>query len=420
MTTLLKLKALKKKKGTTLARVLDAELSAYTSRAHACRRPSDLEEGSSRLVRALTPSPRRDAAGLPSPGRPQRSGRQLPSQRGKVLPQCSAIPSRPRKRQGHVSPRSKSRPEGSLGCRALRKHSVGDLRRNQPRRPPGRSATDTGSHVARPLAISAFGYSAFAGASGGLHWDPLARCSICPCCWRRRRRGKAQDGGQNARRLSEGQFKGNFSEILGSQWLCGCVVGPAGAPGSCGGWLRFGSAFRLREEARAPPPPWCAGWERPGLAARSPPGFGSRPARPGAGGGGRSGRAGPGRGGGTGERGRPRGRARGARRPRGAAAPGRGGNRAAQGFPGSCSGTWSPLASGLSGVLEGAAGPGHATPHTWPSPQATARRMFSGRKGSRRGRGARSGQPLRWPVLFASAPGLSWATLGASSDGFCC
>lgn len=100
-----------------------------------------------------------------------------------------------------------------------------------------------------------------------------------------------------------------------------------------GGRLRFRSACRLREEALAPPPPWCAGWERPGLAAGSPPGFGSRLARPGAGGGGRSGRAGPGRGGWTGERGPPRDRARGARRPRGAAAPGRGGNRAAQGFP---------------------------------------------------------------------------------------
>lgn len=64
-----------------------------------------------------------------------------------------------------------------------------------------------------------------AGSSGGLRWDPLFRRSTRPCCCGRRRRGKAQDGGQNARRISEGQFEGNFLEDFISQWVYHCHLG---------------------------------------------------------------------------------------------------------------------------------------------------------------------------------------------------
>lgn len=79
--------------------------------------------------------------------------------------------------------------------------------------------SDTGSHAVRRRSNSLSRQSSIQPCrrSGGLRADPLFRRSTRPRCCRRRRRGKAQDGGQNARRISEGQFKGNFLEDFVSQ-----------------------------------------------------------------------------------------------------------------------------------------------------------------------------------------------------------
>lgn len=122
--------------------------------------------------------------------------------------------------------------------------------------------TDTGSHVSgfpqgRYLDSRLF---SLAGSSGGLRWDPLFRCSTRPCCCCRRRRGKAQDGGQNARRISEGQFKGNFWQNFVSQRIYHCRLGPTDASGL---WEAFGIGvcFLVATVGPGAAAPWCAGWE---------------------------------------------------------------------------------------------------------------------------------------------------------------
>lgn len=107
--------------------------------------------------------------------------------------------------------------------------------------------------------------------SGALGGDLLPRCSTHPRCCLRRRRSKAQDGRQNARRIAEGQFKGSFLGISVSQRVFRCGLGP---PETCGPRELTGvRAGGLLATVGLAPLHQGAQVERPESARPSRPGF---------------------------------------------------------------------------------------------------------------------------------------------------
>lgn len=107
--------------------------------------------------------------------------------------------------------------------------------------------------------------------SGALGGDLLPRCSTHPRCCLRRRRSKAQDGRQNARRIAEGQFKGSFLGISVSQRVFRCGLGP---PETCGPRELTGvRAGGLLAPVGLAPLHQGAQVERPESARPSRPGF---------------------------------------------------------------------------------------------------------------------------------------------------